>query len=299
MSYSFRLGDRTVMEGVRRIARAQAAKAVTEIEDPGRDNAETVHQVRKRCKKLRGILRLVRAVFDGYKSENATIRDAARSVSGIRDASSMIEAFDRVTASLGDDLGGADVAGLRKRLVAARNAIDATETARRLSEVAEKLTDFRKRAADWSLGCDGAAAFRGGVEAVFRDGQEALGRYLESGSAEDLHEWRKHVKYHGYHARILFRIWPDMMVPHAQIVCDLGDNLGDHHDLHVFRAHLNDTALGLSRAECKRLQALLALRQDEIERQTRSTGRRLYAEAPDAVARRWSAWWQAWRAGDH
>lgn len=296
MSYSLRPGDRTVTDGVRRIARVQAAKALAEIEDPARDDVETIHQVRKRCKKLRGLLRLLRPVFEDYKRENAAVRDAARSLSGIRDASSMIEAFDRVTVSLAGELKSVDIAGLRKHLLAARDAIDTAETARRLAEVADTLTAFRKRAAGWSFGCDGVGALSGGLEAVYRDGRDALHRYAESTSAEDLHEWRKPVKYHGYHARLLCRVWPEMMVPHARIVSGLGDILGDHHDLHMFTMHMDDGPLDISRSEYKRLRALVSARQNAIESQASAIGKRLYAEPPRALAERWTAWWQAWRS---
>ena len=47
----------------------------------------TVHDVRKRCKKVRGLLRLVRpGLGPDYRRANADVRDAARELSSLRDA---------------------------------------------------------------------------------------------------------------------------------------------------------------------------------------------------------------------
>ena len=84
MSYYFQQSDTSVERGVRRIAVEQIDKAISEIQEP--DVTEAVHNVRKRCKKLRALIRIVRYAFDDYKAENASFRDAARSLAVLRDA---------------------------------------------------------------------------------------------------------------------------------------------------------------------------------------------------------------------
>ncbi|MEL6753828.1 MAG: CHAD domain-containing protein, partial [Pseudomonadota bacterium] len=288
MSYSIRLSDRTFSDGIRRIAQLQANKALSEIDDDELSDAETVHQVRKRCKKLRGLLRLIRPVFADYKRENTAIRDAARQLSEIRDASSIIEAFDRVVASLGADFDRDAFDKVREKLIAARDGLDPDETERRLTDMADSLTAFRQRIPDWSLSADGAEGFEAGLEQVYCDGRKALAAFLKHPEPERFHEWRKNVKYHGYHARLLKNIWPAMMQPHATLLSNLGDGLGDHHDLHVFKEHLEDGSLDVSRPDRKRLRALLSARQDLIERNASAVGQRLYAESPGALSARWS-----------
>jgi hypothetical protein len=54
-----------------------------------------VHQVRKLCKKLRGLIRLVRPEFDNFQKEDEFFRDAARELSYVRDAQSIIGLIDR------------------------------------------------------------------------------------------------------------------------------------------------------------------------------------------------------------
>ena len=60
MSYRIR-PHATVRTNVRRLVRRELARALAALDDPGALGLqETVHDVRKRCKKLRGVLRLTR-----------------------------------------------------------------------------------------------------------------------------------------------------------------------------------------------------------------------------------------------
>jgi hypothetical protein len=63
MSYHLKRSDGPVQDGVRRIAVDQIDAAIAELDDKALDVHETVHQIRKRCKKLRGLIRLVRPAF--------------------------------------------------------------------------------------------------------------------------------------------------------------------------------------------------------------------------------------------
>ena len=60
MAYTFELG-KSVQENVRHIAETQVDKAISEIDHSDLSTSATVHQIRKRCKKVRG-LRPVRDV---------------------------------------------------------------------------------------------------------------------------------------------------------------------------------------------------------------------------------------------
>ncbi len=77
MAYRFEQGAGSVEANLRKIAASQINRAIAEIDDPDLEPHKTVHQVRKRCKKLRGLVRLVRDAFDAYKVENVSFRDAA------------------------------------------------------------------------------------------------------------------------------------------------------------------------------------------------------------------------------
>lgn len=52
MSFTFIIGE-SAGDGIRRMAREQIDRALEEISDSSLDRHDTVHQVRKRCKKIR------------------------------------------------------------------------------------------------------------------------------------------------------------------------------------------------------------------------------------------------------
>ncbi|MEA2297262.1 MAG: hypothetical protein QOF77_198, partial [Solirubrobacteraceae bacterium] len=62
------------------------------------DPVDAVHEARKSIKKTRALLRLVRPGLPKrvYRSENRTLRDAARLISGARDADVMVETVEKL-----------------------------------------------------------------------------------------------------------------------------------------------------------------------------------------------------------
>ena len=66
------LADEDVESGIRRVAYEQLDKCLDELDDDSLEAHATVHQARKRCKKLRGLVRLVRpALGFAYSIENS------------------------------------------------------------------------------------------------------------------------------------------------------------------------------------------------------------------------------------
>src|SRR4051794_11864935 len=78
--------DEPVEKRFRDIALSQIDAALEAIDRPDEGGRSAVHEVRRRCKKLRGLLRLVRPAFDQFGHENGAIRDAAATLSSARDA---------------------------------------------------------------------------------------------------------------------------------------------------------------------------------------------------------------------
>ena len=81
-------------EGARRIALGRSEKALERLQEVDRDElAGAIHGARKDLKKLRGLLRLIRAELGKktFKAENRRYRDAGRLLSGSRDAEVKLE----------------------------------------------------------------------------------------------------------------------------------------------------------------------------------------------------------------
>jgi CHAD domain-containing protein len=81
--------------GVRRVVRTQIGAALEALGERGLSSDETIHDTRKRLKRVRAGLRLLReAMGEGrYRRENALIRDAARPLTELRDAKVLLDAL--------------------------------------------------------------------------------------------------------------------------------------------------------------------------------------------------------------
>ena len=298
MAYRIEARDDDMQAAVRRIACEQIDRAISEIDDPDTGLDETVHQVRKRCKKLRGLLRLVRPAMNGYAAENAAFRDAARRLSDIRDADALIETYDALMARFEGAADRRAFAPVRARLTRdARAARQAGATEAALAEVRAALVAARKRAVGWSLDADRADAVTGGLGKTYKRARKAMQEAWAAPTDTTMHDWRKRVKYHWYHVRLLREVNPEMMRPRADAADALGDLLGDHHDLAVLENRLDAAPDDFRGADLEAFRALLRQRKAALEEKAFTQGRVLLAERRKALVKRVKGYWKTWEKG--
>jgi hypothetical protein len=166
-----------------------------------------------------------------------------------------------------------------------------------LDEFLAKMREARQRVGSWKVQDDGFSAVERGLLKTYRRGRKALRKAYDDPSTENFHEWRKRVKYHWYHARLLRSIWDDVLRVHCRGADALGDLLGNDHDLAVLRATLLEDPHQFGRESDQ--QALLSLidrRRAELQAKARPLGQRLFAEKPRRLAERFRSYWKAWRA---
>ena len=298
MAYRMRR-KKSVQTSVRKIAAEQIDKAIAEILDEDLDRHKTVHQVRKRCKKLRGLIRLVRPEFADYQKENAFFRDAARELSYVRDAQSMVECFDELVDHFQDQVDRNALTSIRQELVARRQKIaeDEADLDDKLDAFYQHMREARQRVDDWKIDDDGVSAVAGGLKKTFGRCRKTFRTAYEEPTAENFHQWRKRVKYHWYHARLLRRVWPGMLKVQRTAADELGDLLGDDHDLAVLRQTLlTDPDRYGSEKDVQALLGLIDRRRAELQTQARPLGRRLLAEQPKQLASRFGEYWDTWKA---
>lgn len=291
---AFHLGtdNRGVAGGIRRIATEQVDRAVAEIESDELDRHAKVHQVRKRCKKLRAALRLVRPAMPAYAEENAFFRDTARPLSDIRDAKVLIRTLQSLTSRLEERVERQPlVAAWRARLDDDAAADAALATAR------GRLEEARRRVRSWEIDEEGFAACARGLRKTYARARHAMADALNLATPEAFHDWRKRVKYHGHHTRLLEPIWPDGIGAHRALAEDLSDLLGEEHDLSVLKVVIETAPESSVQPACGRneLLARIERRRGSLRRTARGAGRRLLAEKPKRLLARWEAYWGAWR----
>lgn len=289
MAFCIRPDDGSVAAAIRRVTDEQIGKALHSIDiDP---YEEAVHEVRKRCKKVRGLVRFVRPAFDGYKQTNAHFRDTARVVDAYRDAKVMQDTYDALMDAYGDEVDRQALAGIRARFTRERtDLLNDGSVQDRLEECRKRLNEGLEQSRGWTLEESGFDAFRGGMAKTYKRARKASRKAMDGGSAEEHHEMRKRVKYHWMHARMLRPVWPKHFKARAGLAKTLSDVLGDHHDLSVFLGRLPDDEAQDTRV----MDALARKRATVLSQQAAPMAEKLLAERPDDLLDQFERLWAPW-----
>ncbi len=296
MSYSFQKTDPSLTLGLRRIAQEQIAAALAEIDDTSLDHVSTVHQLRKRCKKVRGLIRLVRPGFAPYAEENAAFRDLARDLSALRDAGAMIETVTALEDRFGEVIGPAFFSNVRETLASAHPPAEDKLVRIRLKAARASFSDALKRVETWEVKGKPHKILSKGVSLTYSRAVKARTAALKDRSPEAFHEYRKRVKYHWCQLRLLKRIWPKVIHARTTEARRLADELGDHHDFAIFRM---EVLPGFEEADarlCEALGGLIEAEEARLGPACLKHGRRLFAEDAESFGERVAAYWDAWQA---
>lgn len=200
-----------------------------------------IHGARKNLKRARADLRLLRDAIGktAYIRENTALRDAARALSGVRDAAVLSKTADKLLTRARP--------GERRRLLlkvrhtleqGCREAQAELQAMNALNESAACLEAAIARMRRWKLTQAHSASICKGLERTYRRGRKAFAHACEKPTDENLHEWRKQVKYLGQS----LEVWRALrghdgegLVKRADKLADL---LGSDHDLVVFEQRL-------------------------------------------------------------
>ncbi|MBA2482857.1 MAG: CHAD domain-containing protein [Nitrosomonas sp.] len=270
--------DATVSAGIKRVALEQAELARSHLIHPPNDDIhEGIHEARKCFKRLRGVLRLARPVLGKkiYRQENARYRDAAHSLSAVRDAQAMVECFDMLEKSFGRRVNFDRMRSLRTKLKDHRDNLASDQSAvdERVENIIEELRNAVSIIHHWPLKGSSCEDYACGLQRVYRRASKAWKRVRSRHDPEIMHEWRKRAKYLCYHYRLIKDIDKNWAKKRKKGFKHLSDLLGDHHDLDVLRKKLDameDSGLNVV-AECE-FRTLLRLKQDFIYQATLQCG---------------------------
>ena len=261
---------------------------------------EAVHEVRKHCKRIRSVLRLVRSQFEHtYRFENGWFRDTAKGLAELRDVEAIIETYDNLLDNFSDQVDRRAFASMRRALTLRQKKIfeESGDLNQKLKKIRARMHKATGRIADWKLKVDEFDGIEGGLVLTYRKSGKAMGAAYDDPVAENFHEWRKQAKYHHYHMRLLGELWRPVMHSLEKETDDLSDLLGDDHNLDI----LHKTLLKSPKKYGKKrdIQVLLGLidrRSAELRVEARAIGARIFAEKPKAFGRRVRAYWEAWRS---
>jgi CHAD domain-containing protein len=271
---------------VRRLFGELIDLAAAQLTDESQPVEERVHDARKRFKESRALLRLLREPLgDQFAVENAWFREAGRDLAAARDAQAVIEAIDELRKTTSDPAERRLLSTARRALVKRRDAQHSDDLPQRIGNATTQLPIAKARLLMKLRIGDSFDSLADGLARTYRDGRRAFGMAVADPSAENFHEWRKRVKDHWYHMQLLRHVWPEMMKAYRGVMEQLSDALGDHHDLDVLRALVDEPGV----------LAIIDRRRGELEAIAEEIGERVYAERPGAFRERMRGYWDAWR----
>lgn len=259
------------------IATQKLQSAISALESPADDPHEAIHEARKAFKRVRALYRLVKHdARDFQRHENIRLRDIARTLSTVRNATALIEAVTDLQT----------YAKTPEEAVALSFSREALATRR--DRLARDETDLSDRIANAIAGCHQAIDAVGYVE--FDDGRQKTARRLSRAwhksltaastaledchthaSAEHFHELRKCGQVYWMHLALLRDLWPSAMNAKRQQAKQLVDLLGHEHDLSVLSELIDEQPHLFGRGEdlAHLLGAIInrqqALRHDALE----------------------------------
>jgi CHAD domain-containing protein len=300
MAYRFKVKE-SVPEGIRRIVRDEvedATKGLTAGTAVRAKRDEAIHEARKSIKKIRGALRLLQPELGRiYKQENQRLGETGRQLSELRDAEAIIEVFDGVAdkyrQQLKPDAARAIRRGLLKNKQETERRINVAAVVRR---AAGTLRSIGKKVDEWPLKSDGFQALAPGFKRRYKRGQQAMAQARKHSSPESFHEWRKRVKDHWYHVRLLESLWTEVLQAREGALKELETWLGDDHNLVVLSEKLeNNPERYGGEQNVELFKTILGNYSAELREKSLSLGERVYEQKPKLLLTEMSRLWDAWQ----
>lgn len=243
-----------------------------------------IHEIRKTCKKLRAVLRIIRpALEDGnFRALDRMIRDLARQLAGMRDTRVMRDTLDLLGQHFAPVLHAQALApvhaalgqGTAKHVGAAAVLPDA-------AALRARLTEITAAAAQADYDRIGTATLLDGLETIYRCGRRALRRMEASPDTENGHGLRRQAKYQYYQLRTLGS-WNDTALkPLIDGFHRLEELLGKDHDLAVLGETLGkQPQLCPDKVRRELLHALIESRRIALMTRALRLARQLYRSKP-------------------
>lgn len=247
---------------------------------------EQIHSARKELKRARADLRLLRQAIGrrAYARENAALRDAARPLSGVRDAAVLKETVERLLKS--GRSGARRTLLLKVRGALKRARREARAELRMLNAVKDSvacLVSSTARIRKWQFEHPHTASVHEGLQRLYKQGRAAFRTACADLTNEHLHEWRKQVKYLGQSMEMWKTHDATGVKKFVKLADMLADLLGDDHDLAVFEERLKQ--LDSPHPIRPAITRDIAKRRFDLREKALKKGRRLFNAKPRSFVR--------------
>jgi CHAD domain-containing protein len=159
--------------------------------------------------------------------------------------------------------------------------------------IAKSVDAARKRVKNWPIEEDGFRALEPGFKKTFRAAAKAFAAARKRPRPENYHEWRKRVKDHWYHIRLLENLWTDLLRGYENSLEHIETWLGDDHNLTL----LHDRLVKQPEKSLDQVLRAIDLYQKELRENAETFGKRVHEEKAGQFLRRMRKLWKDWKAG--
>jgi CHAD domain-containing protein len=230
MGYRFRKRE-SPADAALRIAESETGRGIRRARGL---RVSDVHAARRSVKRLRALLRLVRAAHPNWRGPDREARAAARELSAQRDSDVAPRTLERVGRCHRWALKSGELERIRHgldrhlRQERSRERLEA-----RLRAYRRSMRTVERSLPGWDLSSLGTAELQVGFARTLEKVQISMPTGRSGADPAQFHRWRRHVKYHLMHLRLLRSLAGEDLRPRARLVRRLEKILGEHHDLVV------------------------------------------------------------------
>ena len=292
--------SRSFPQECRRVTRSQLNVAIETLQQREHGVHEAIHAARKRFKRVRALYRLIEPDSKDFRHrENARIRDMAKSLSTVRDATALVETLDYLQSVTDQPDELRSLAEVQSCLRDRRDRIASEEEhdlERKLSDAVATCTDAVAALDELEISASRARTARR-LERVWakqlRKAQRAITACHETRAEDAFHELRKCGQIYWMHLAILRDLWPTAMKAKESEARALVALLGHEHDLSVLLQVINeDPPLVPDSDSLAHLYAAIIRSQQSLREQTLDRASHVFAEDPareaSIIAMLWS-----------
>jgi len=226
---------------------------------------KALHDVRRRLKELRALTSLL------GQPDGDFFRDAGRELADYRDAKAAVEAFDRLRERCGREW-------TPRQFLKIRRALEARVCANVEQAIIEKLRQGllveRGQIAAWTVDDMKRDDLWSALTRSYKRARRAMRVVRREMTPENLHEWRKRVKIHWYHAQFFDDVKIVRLDSHIRLLRKLSRALGDHHDLVIVDGLVQTSG---STSSLQLFRRYIATRLTELERDAEALGHQIFA----------------------
>nr|CAD6407838.1 CHAD domain-containing protein [Rhizobium sp. Q54] len=291
--------DRPFTAEFRSVARRQLEQAVNFLEGQPNGPHEAIHDARKKFKRVRALYRLIQLDAKEFRQrENERIRDMARTLSAVRDATALVETVDYLASEATSPEEISALAFASKALIERRDRIASEETDL-IRKIAAAVRTCRE-AIDALDELDLDDSPRKTARRLSKAWRKQLARTAadlvgceEGGHTEAFHDLRKVTQTYWMHLSLLSDLWPSAMRAKQKEAKALVDLLGHEHDLSVLTQVVNENPdlFGDSETLARLIGAIIA-RQQDLRQRAIEQAKLVFADDADTEAARIALLWQ-------